>query len=662
MVPIPLPTHVPLPAPTIVPIPSPTSVPIPIPTAVPIPNPTVSLSPTVPIFPTSVPVPSPTSVPIPLPTKVPIPSPTSVPTNMPVTQSPTTSPTTIDTTSIDVSFDITADNEPTESEISSLKTTIANELGIPENDLKSFTITSTSIRRLTFNKDKDAKHDNNEEEEEEDKEMIIIRHHRRLNSYSWSVSFVVEVSLSLTDATTSIELADEITTTIESNTFQTAITSDVSSAIVDTSSVSTTPISPTLLPTFYPTMKPTFNPTLFPSIATGGNGSSGGNANSATTTYIIIAVVVIFVLAGIGLFAYRHNHHKQFGEDHEEDIHLSEAVELGQLEGGTGRGGSDSAQPLPKVKARPGVGRQTSFITEEDASTEHALAMLADVDLEDGGGDEGDGGSRGGPVQAGKNKRLSAELKDKQFVSVNAIVNNDNLTFVEKLDKLTNLGLSDADFENAKKFVLARTRATSSTAVVSTPNVPDLPVNQNKEEEEHDLDDLDEEEEDNEEDIKKNEELKKKQTSLISSIVNNDNITIAEKMSRLSELNLSHKDFDDAQKFILARSKAGLGAKEATLLPSLVNANDDGEEDLDVNDIKKKKDDNEDEEGLKVEKSPPQPLTRKPSSSRSPTSPRAKKPTKPVSPRAKRPPPKARSSRSFKEKEDDGNKTPPSKE
>mmetsp|Transcript_25208 Transcript_25208/g.29843 ORF Transcript_25208/g.29843 Transcript_25208/m.29843 type:complete len:545 (-) Transcript_25208:163-1797(-) len=512
-------------------------VPVPAPTKNPTFSPTMTYVPT---SSTESPTSLPSSVPIPTPTIVPIPRPTPPPTSMPVTQSPTLSPTTADTTLIDVSFGLSAASVPTEADTAALKSTIAASIGVAETDFRSFNITYTLItRRLELQ---------GEEEEESRSERTWLGRPRQLATYSWTVTFIVTASPADAGVTSAPELADEITATIESDDFQTAVAEDVSTAVVDTTSVTSIPISPTqqptplptFQPTYVPTLKPSFIPTTLPTLST--KSGSGGNASSATTTYIIIGAVVFFILIGIAFFTYRHNHHhKKFGEDQD--------VELGEV----------AFHKYPVARPGSGGGRQPSFVTQEDAETEKALAMLASLgesDDEEEGVDTQDvvqeAELQAAAAESGPEKRLS-EIKDRQFVAVNAIVINDSLTFVEKLDKLSNLALSDADFENAKKFVLARAKATSSNAVVSTPNVRD----------DHEM-----EQTTSGKTKKKSDrigELKKdKQLISVSSIVNDDHLTMSEKMTKLSTLGLDEKDFENAKKFVLARSKAGLGNTPST--------------------------------------------------------------------------------------------------
>jgi hypothetical protein len=320
---------------------------------------------------------------------------------------------------------------------------------------------------------------------------------------------------------------------------------------------------PTSLPTYHPTPDPTLLPSFFPTsqptmVNVGGGGGRG--TSNASTTYIIIGAIAFVLLLGCAFFGYRRNYHKQFGED----LETQESIELGSS-------GAISGSPVVKVKVRPGgkAKRQTSFTTKEDATTEDALEMLAlgeggrrEVSIDEladeyvGDLDEDDDDDKDVAVQGrGRGEGGgSSEIKDKLFVGVSAIANNHDLKLAEKLEKLSQLGLSDADFDNAKRFILTTTIARHSGKNVFVPNVPDIQVQYK-----------DKEAEVEEETTKKNigELSKDKQLISVAAIVNNDNITIAEKMVKLADLNLNEKDFENAKKFVLARSKAGLGAQEA---------------------------------------------------------------------------------------------------
>jgi hypothetical protein len=180
-------------------------------------------------------------------------------------------PTTIDTTSVDVSFNLGADADPTDLEKEALRVTIADQIGVKDDNIKDLSINSVSNRRRGL-----------------------------LSAYTWQCSFTVEASLAVAGVDSAPLLADKITTTLESSDFQTAVAADIPGAVVDTSSITSTPISPTSYPTKMPSSIPR------------SNGGDGG-AMAASTTYIIIAVSVLAVLLIFGgLYLSRRNNFDRF--------------------------------------------------------------------------------------------------------------------------------------------------------------------------------------------------------------------------------------------------------------------------------------------------------------------------------------------------------------
>ena len=192
------PTSLPIPAPSKRPIPAPTKLPVPAPSKLPVPAPS------------KLPAPAPSKVPIPAPSKLPTPpsptpeataAPTKQPTNKPSTRTPTTpaptipgnnqpskvpttSPTKGDTVQVAVELSVTASAAPTNSDESTLKTTIATELSVDSSTIRDFVVTSTEtarrLRRFLL--------------------LSVVGERRLASSYTWTVSFSIVVSLSaLTD-------------------------------------------------------------------------------------------------------------------------------------------------------------------------------------------------------------------------------------------------------------------------------------------------------------------------------------------------------------------------------------------------------------------------------------------------------------------------------
>jgi hypothetical protein len=221
-----------------------------------------------------VPTLSPTMVPTTLPTKsqtagLPTVEPSAQPT---ITPSPVPSmePTTLDTTSVDVSFELSADADPTDSEKEALKATIANQIGIPVDNIKDYLVDSISNRRRGL-----------------------------LSAYTWQISFTVETSLAEAGVNSAPLLANKITTTLGSSAFQTAVATDVPGAVVVTSSITSTPVSPTHHPTNAPSISPSAKPSLIPTRDLAGGGNSDETA-AASTTYLIIGVSVVALVTFSG--------------------------------------------------------------------------------------------------------------------------------------------------------------------------------------------------------------------------------------------------------------------------------------------------------------------------------------------------------------------------
>ena len=170
--------------------------------------------------------------------------------------SPTAAPTltTEDTVTVAVSMEMTSTAAPTSSDEDDLKTTIAASLELDEENIKEFTVTSTSSRR---------------------------RRRRLFAIYTWVVSFTVSVSLADSTFASATEFSAGVLTALTSDAFVSAVSSAVG-ATVDTSSISV------VLETRNPSSAPTPEP------------------NNETNLKVIIVAVVggLFGLVGSVLAVY----------------------------------------------------------------------------------------------------------------------------------------------------------------------------------------------------------------------------------------------------------------------------------------------------------------------------------------------------------------------
>jgi hypothetical protein len=146
--------------------------------------------------------------------------------------------------------------------------------------------------------------------------------------------------------------------------------------------------------------------------------------------------------------------------------------------------------------------------------------------------------------------------KDKQFIAVNAIVNDSSLNLASKLDRLSKLNLAPADFEFAKKFAISTSKTSQPQF---TPTLTAKEVDRSAEERQSNIrnsvGELD----------------KDKQFIAVNAVVNNDKLNLAQKLDRLSQMGLDEKDFENAKRFSLAMSRNSTGGGNAST-PSLTTA------------------------------------------------------------------------------------------
>jgi cullin-associated NEDD8-dissociated protein 1 len=170
-----------------------------------------------------------------------VPAPTATPTSSP----PTLAPTTTDTASVDIQFVITATAPPTAEDEVALKTTVAETVGVPEDNIEAFTVTSTTVRRRLGDNDASPPHDA-----------------RQLAAVTWDVSFRVRTSLSEVRRPPAgrAEFESRLQSTLSNSTFVNKVNSAVPTATVDPGSVATRlrSRSPTSLPTPPPTLQITY--------------------------------------------------------------------------------------------------------------------------------------------------------------------------------------------------------------------------------------------------------------------------------------------------------------------------------------------------------------------------------------------------------------------
>ena len=146
----------------------------------------------------------PSLMPSPAPSHPPTRKPTLRPTQKPTTPSPTADanptavptslPTIVDTVSVFVELTMTASAEPTASDEATMKTTIASEIDVDELNIRNFKITYSEVGSSTTRKRQRG---------------------RRLTSYTWDVTFDVEVSKAVIEETDSISSAADFATMIE---------------------------------------------------------------------------------------------------------------------------------------------------------------------------------------------------------------------------------------------------------------------------------------------------------------------------------------------------------------------------------------------------------------------------------------------------------------
>ena len=169
-----------------------------------------------------------TKPPTSVPSKLPVPAPSNVPTPL---------PSAANTYTLSVAFTYTTSSSfsPGTSMSATVKSRVASELGVPEANIRGFTITSS--RRLR---------------------------RRLLATTSFSVSFDVVASLSTVGASDATSWSSDVSSSLGSSSFQTALTSDLgTSTIVSAVASAVVTASPTQRPSLRPTWtkSPTWKPT-----------------------------------------------------------------------------------------------------------------------------------------------------------------------------------------------------------------------------------------------------------------------------------------------------------------------------------------------------------------------------------------------------------------
>lgn len=187
---------------------------------------------------------------------------------------PTLVPTTIDTASVAVTFALAANSAPKDSDIGSLKTTVATEAGVSEDDIQGFTVTftnssSTSDRRLSL------------------RPWQI----RRLASYTWSVSFEVVVSLTSAGFSDSSSFVTAVSNGLAD--IDTQASDDLGMVFVLSSPVTTT--LATRSPSSVPSPSPLFMASKIPTVElivapTSSDSRGEGGSVSAASVPIIAGV------------------------------------------------------------------------------------------------------------------------------------------------------------------------------------------------------------------------------------------------------------------------------------------------------------------------------------------------------------------------------------
>ena len=192
--------------------PTPEPAPGPVPTAVPTALPSA--------VPTALPSAVPTSslVPVPAPTMQPIPAPTPMPTSF---------PTSTDTVAIAVSAAMsTTESTVSDSQKSTLKTSVAAASGVSENSIKDFAVIVTPARRRLS-----------------DSPKVSLR---RLASYTWTINYKAVSSLSAAGHASVESFQAAIETSLQANLATTVLT-DMGIAVVVTGVSTATATTPTAL-------------------------------------------------------------------------------------------------------------------------------------------------------------------------------------------------------------------------------------------------------------------------------------------------------------------------------------------------------------------------------------------------------------------------------
>ena len=143
--------------------------------------------------------------------------------------SPTTpKPTAADTVQVAVGLNINSNSKLTSSLATTLKSTIATELGVTTSELKHYLYSyteSTAVRRRLM---------------------------QSITTYDWDVSCTVEVSLASTGYASVEEFTEDVETGLNSPTFQANVATDLGVVVVSLSASSTPMNVPTTTPTSHP--------------------------------------------------------------------------------------------------------------------------------------------------------------------------------------------------------------------------------------------------------------------------------------------------------------------------------------------------------------------------------------------------------------------------
>ena len=213
----------------------------------------------------------PTARPTALPTNQPTPDPTHNPTALPTTSPPTLIPTTADTVTAAVSFEVVATAAPTDADVALLRTTVADTLSVNEGAVRHLAVVSAQRRRVLL-----------------------------ADSYTWSISFDVSVSLSLTSAVDVFDFVADVSTKLNKVSFVIALASALTSI---TSVGQVTANAYERAPSKAPAVAPLRGPSPQPSSAPSTDAKSVPTGASLPPTMIalIVGAGLVLVLTGVAV-------------------------------------------------------------------------------------------------------------------------------------------------------------------------------------------------------------------------------------------------------------------------------------------------------------------------------------------------------------------------